>query len=377
VALRDDKSYPFLKLTTNEKFPRLFITRIRKADGARYFGPYTEARLLRQAVTFLKWVFPLRVCKTMPKTACLNLYLKQCLAPCIERVNKKGYDEVVDQLTMFLEGRRPELLKHIEKKMIEASKDKGFEEAARLRDQLKALTQAIVIPKQEEDETGELEALKEILRLKRLPQRIEAFDCSNISGKEAVGSMVTFLNGKPHKSGYRRFKIKTVAGVDDYQMMREIIRRRYQHLIQERKHPPDFIVIDGGKGHLSSAQDELKKLDIHNIPMIGIAKEFEHIYVPGRAAPIKLTPSSYVLHLIQRIRDEAHRFAIEYHKGLRSKLTSVSELDGIRGVGQKRKIALIKHFGSVGGIKGATTSDLMDVKGINESVAERVKEALS
>lgn len=375
VALRDDKNYPLLKLTLNEKFPRLIITRRKIPDGARYFGPFTEARLLRQALAFLRRVFPLRTCRVMPKRVCLNYYLRQCLAPCADKAGDGKYKEIVKGLIMFLEGKRPELIRQLEDAMAKASKEKRFEDAARLRDQMRSLTQAVSAPIRQGAE--QLEALKEILRLKKSPKRIEAFDVSNISGKEAVGSMVVFANGSPYKNGYRKFKIKTVAGIDDYSMMREIVRRRYEKLIEARQALLDLIIIDGGRGHLASAVDELQKLGLRNIPVIAIAKEFEDIFVQGRQEPVKLTPNSSVLHLIQWIRDEAHRFAIGYHKVLRGRLTSTSALDGIKGIGPNKKTALIKHFGSVEGIKRAAVADLLRVRGINRQLAGEVKRTLN
>lgn len=376
VALRDDKNYPLLKLTLNEKFPRLVITRKRRPDGAGYFGPFTEAKLLRQALAFLRRVFPLRTCKTMPKTVCLNYYLRQCLAPCADKVDKERYGEIVNQLVMFLEGRRPELLKELEKRMMKASKEKRYEEAARLRDQIRALTQFIYIPQGKQEAGNQLSAVREILNLKREPKRIEAFDVSNISGKEAVGSMVAFLDGMPYKNGYRKFRIKEAGGIDDYKMMKEIIRRRYHKLIEEKQPLPDLIVIDGGKGHLSGAKEELDRLDLKDVPIMSIAKEFEHIFVPERQEPIKLPVNSSVLYLIQRIRDEAHRFAIGYHKTLRGRLTEISILDDIKGIGPKKKIALIKRFGSIGGIKKADKQDLLKVKGIDKRLADEIKRHL-
>lgn len=373
VALRDDKNYPLLKVTVNEKFPRLLITRLKKNDGALYFGPYTEAKLLRKALAFLRRTFPLRTCKTIPDSLCLNYYLKQCLGPCVDKVDEKKYKEIVGQLIMFLEGKRPELLKQLQEDMIKASKEKRYEEAARLRDQLRSLTQFIVSGVKREGSRDQLQALKEVLGLKKEPRRIEAFDVSSISGKEAVGSMITFLDGRPYKNGYRRFRIREVKGVDDYAMIKEIVRRRYQKLIDEKENPPDLIIIDGGKGHLNSAKEELEKIGLSDLPIMSIAKEFEHIFVPGKEGPIRLPNNSIILYLIQCIRDEAHRFAIGYHKVLRGRVTQESVLDDIRGIGPKRKIALIKHFGSVEGIKLATVADLMQVKGINQMLAKLIK----
>lgn len=372
IALRDDKNYPLLKLTLYEEYPRLLITRIKKNDGAMYFGPYTEAKLLRKALAFLRQAFPLRACKALPKSLCLNFYLKQCLGPCVGGVSENKYKHILNQLIIFLEGGRPELLRQLREEMEKAAKEKRYEEACRLRDQIRSLTQFAAGHKSA-GETDQLTALKEALNLKKEPVIIEAFDASNMSGREAAGSMVTFKNGRPYKNGYRKFRIREVNGIDDYAMIKEIVRRRCQKLIEEKQTPPDLIIIDGGKGHLSSAKEVLEGLGLGDIPVMAIAKEFEHIFIPERQAPIKLPGNSLALYLIQRVRDEAHRFAIGYHKALRAESMEKSALDDIKGIGPKRKEALIKHFGSVEGIKKATKNDLMRVKGMNKYIAEEIK----
>lgn len=319
VALRDDKSYPMLKLTVTEKYPRLFITRQKKEDGSLYYGPYTNAKLLRQALTILRETFPLRTCGKMPKNVCLNYHIKQCLGPCAGKVGNEDYDKIVSELRLFLDGRRTDLVKALTKRMTEASAKEDFETAARLRNRIEALSavREDFVSYRPIDETAEL---KTVLGLKKGLNTIEAFDVSNIMGKAAVGSMIYFYKGRPKKSEYRRFRIKTVEGIDDYAMMRELVRRRYTRLIEEKKPLPDLILIDGGKGHLSAAAGELVKLGMADTPVIGIAKEFEHIYRKDSKEPLVLPRESKALHLVERIRNEAHRFAISYHKRLRSKL---------------------------------------------------------
>lgn len=318
VALRDDKSYPLLKLTVNEKFPRLIMTRERKCPGAVYYGPYTNAKLLREALKILQKLFPLKTCGKMPKKECLQFHIQQCLGPCIGKISLKRYKEMVSELKLFLEGRRGELLKLLSDKMKELSKGGRFEEAMEYRNRIEALS-AVKDNKVSYRPMDELEELRRILDIGARLERIEAFDISNIMGNEACGSLVYFYKGKPDKNEYRRFKIKTVSGADDYSMMREIIRRRYTRSLRERKGLPDLIIIDGGRGHLGVATDELKKLFLNNIPVAAIAKEFERIYTKKRQTPIVLPKESKALHLIERIRDEAHRFAISYHKKLMSK----------------------------------------------------------
>ena len=323
VAFRDDKTYPMLKVT-HEAFPRLVVTRRRKPDGAVYFGPYTEAGLMHEAVRFLRRVFPMRTCHTFPKTPCLEYHLGQCLAPCADYITAATYRRIVDDLIAFLQGERDPLLQDLARRMRQAAHARRFEEAARLRDQIQALS-SVIVAKEKSLAAGPLEQLQAALKLPRLPRRIEAFDISNIFGDFAVGSMVVFTDGKPHKAHYRRFKIQTVQGIDDYRMMREVIRRRYSGSLappplgsgRASALPlPDLILVDGGKGQLAAACEELAALKL-DLPAIGLAKRFEHIFLPGETSPVVLLPTSPVLHLVQHIRDEAHRFAITYHRLLR------------------------------------------------------------
>ena len=318
VALRDDKSYPMLKLTMNERFPRLFVTRQKKADGAAYYGPYSDAKLLRQALIVLKQIFPLRSCGKLPKSLCLNYHIKQCLGPCAGKINDNKYMEVVAELKLFLEGKREELLKLLSLRMAEAARKEDFEEAGLMKNRIEALS-SIKEKAVNYHPAGELEELRSFLDIEGPLDVIEAFDVSNIMGESAVGSMICFYKGRPKKNEYRKFRIKTVSRIDDYSMMRELVRRRYSRLLEEKKNMPDLILIDGGKGHLSVALDELGKLGLANIPAIGIAKEFEHIYKKDSDKPMTLPKESKALHLLERIRDEAHRFAIQYHRKLMSK----------------------------------------------------------
>jgi excinuclease ABC subunit C len=305
--LKDDKRYPLLKLTLNEDFPRLIIARREKSDGAMYFGPYTNVKLLRRALGAMREIFPLRVCRTMPRTncpkqgrgACLNYYLGQCIAPCLDKIDKTKYKNIVGDLILFLRGRKKELFVNLSQRMREAAKSKNFEEAARLRDKIRALSSV-------GKKTNLFSA-----------EKIEGFDVSNVSGKEAVGSMVSFLNKRPDKSNYRRFRIRTVVGVDDYKMMQEVIRRRYTRLLREGGQLPAMIIIDGGKGHVSAARAVLDELHLKNIKLFGIAKNEEKIFSSRGEEKV----SEELKQLIQRVRDEAHRFAQNYHHILRRKKT--------------------------------------------------------
>lgn len=324
VELKDDKSFPFLKLT-NERFPRLIITRKKTDDGSRHFGPYTQVKLLRKALSIMKSIFPLRTCKKMPKQVCLNYHIGQCVGPCVEKVGAKEYQEIVAQLVLFLEGKKTRLLQELEQKMKESAIAQNFEDATIIRNRIAALSEVPGKKMRDYSGWGDVAVkLKRLLRLPRLPLRIEAFDVSNIQGKEATGSMVSFHNGGPDKSNYRKFKIKSVNDIDDYAMIREIVRRRYKRLKEEGGTLPDLVIIDGGKGHLGVAYDELVRLNLSRIPIISIAKQEERIYTRSSKRPLVINKDAQILHFIQRIRDEAHRFALKYHHKLRKKKAGIS-----------------------------------------------------
>jgi excinuclease ABC subunit C len=383
VAFRDDKRYPVLKVT-NEPFPRLMVARRRLGDGAAYFGPYTEAGLMHEAVRFLRRVFPLRTCRTFPKTPCLEYHLGQCLAPCAGYISEPRYRRIVEDLTAFLSGARDRLLRDLARRMGQAARDRRFEEAARLRDQIQALT-SVITAKAKSLAAGPLEQLQAALKLRALPRRIEAFDISNIQGEHAVGSMVVFVEGRPHTAHYRRFRIQTVgisaeggpaSGGDDYAMMREVIRRRYSGSLAAALPLPDLVLVDGGKGQLAAAVEELGALSL-TLPAMGLAKRFEHIFLPGSGEPVVLLPTSPVLHLVQHIRDEAHRFAITYHRGLRGRSISASLLDRVAGVGLARKRALLRRFGSVGAIARASAEELARAAKLPRPLAESLLRELA
>ncbi len=338
VELRDDKSFPLIKIT-QEDFPAVMIVRPRKKGHAEYFGPYTSVGLLRQALKVIRRVFPYRTCKIGKKKkacqkevgraclpvgrACLDFHLGLCPGVCIGKISAQEYQKNIQKIRLILEGRQTQLLDNLYKEMRLASSGKRFEDAAKIRDQIAAVSSLYFAGKAR----GYLEAaanLKESLKLTKAPQRIEAFDISNISGKEAVGSMVSFYKGKPDKNNYRRFKIKSVVGADDYKMLGEVVFRRYRRLKKEGKKIPDLIVIDGGKGQLSAVKKELDLLGVSSA-VIAIAKENEEIFLPQKNEPLKLPFQSAGLQLIQRARDEAHRFALKYHHLLRKKKTLEEE----------------------------------------------------
>jgi len=316
VSLRDDKSFPLVKIT-NEEFPAVCITRRKEPDGSRYFGPYTSAWLLREALKIIRKRFPYRSCRKMPAKACLYYRIGLSPAPCIAKVSKQEYGRTIKKIALILAGKIDTLIKKLLAEMAAKSNQREFEEAAKIRDQINALG-VIAENYAGAPNQGALEDLRRLLGLKTLPERIEAFDISNISGKEACASMVSFYRGLADKNNYRRFRIKTVKAIDDYAMLAEVVRRRYLRLIAEGLPLPDLILIDGGRGHLLTAAREIAHLGLA-IPLASIAKEKEHIYLKERANPIKLTSATAALNLIRRIRDEAHRFAVAYHHILRRK----------------------------------------------------------
>lgn len=332
IELKDDKRYPLVKITVTEPWPRVQMVRQRKEDGSRYFGPYTDAGALRRVLKYLHKTLNVRRCRPQipgPKDQqhCLYYHMGECLAPCIKRVSPMEYQDVVKQVIMLFEGRGDELLKKLRSKMFYMSRHKNYEKAAKIRDLIYDLESVIGTRVRREILKGivynpaeidrEVAALKDLLNLANPPVWIDAFDVSNLFGKDAVGSLIVFRNGLPYKNGYRRFKIKTVTGIDDYAMIKEIMTRRYRRLLDEKDKLPDLILIDGGKGQYTTAKKVLKELGLENIRVIGLAKRFEEVYMPDL---LKLPKDLPALKLLMRVRDEAHRFAVSYHRKLRSKL---------------------------------------------------------
>lgn len=315
VALRDDKSFPYVKIT-DEEFPAVCVTRKVETDSGRYFGPYTNAKLLRQALKVIRKYFPYRSCKKMPKIPCIYYRIGLSPAPCAGKINKAEYAGTIKSISLILEGKSDTLIKKLTKEMHLAARQRKFEEAAALRDKILSLSS---LGTEYHMPQAGLSDLKDLLGLKQLPMRIEGFDVSDIYGKEACASMVSFQDGSPDKDNYRRFRIKAVEGIDDYAMIREAVARRYSRMIKEGLLLPDLILIDGGRWHLESAQRELVKLGL-KIPLVSIAKEEENIYTTARERPLKLSHDTPALNLIRRVRNEAHRFALSYHHVLRRKM---------------------------------------------------------
>ena len=529
ARLKDDKSYPFIKIDLSEDFPLVYMTRRTSDKGARYFGPFASASSVRRTLALLKKLFPYRSCtKTITGTdprPCLDFYIHRCVGPCIGAVDKDQYMEIIDQVVLFLEGKADRVAKAIAIRMRQAAEELEFERAAVLRDQLKAIEKVhegqkvlhltsenvdvvavapslgeawvevffirqgkligrdhFIMAGTEDDQPGgiltafvkqfydanpyvpprilvqhpleeadsiqqwlrqkrggpvavhfpqrgekrklmlmvaenaaegveqlkvrqleggdmhaAMEEIQEALGLPRLPRRIECYDISNIQGTNPVGSMVVFEDGKPKSSHYRRFKIKSVDGIDDYSMMREVLSRRFRRLAGAREGVhgngdaaesrsssggeawetvPDLVLIDGGKGHLSAALQVFLELGTKDIPLASLAKEHEEIFVPEIPEPTVLPRSSQALFLVQRARDEAHRFAITFHRQRRSKRTVSSAMDDIQGIGPKRRRMLLRRFGSVKGIKEAELDDIAAVPGMTVKLAQRLKELL-
>ena len=510
VLLKDDKNYPYLRLTTQEKFPRLEVVRSVKKDKATYFGPYTMVKEVRETIRLIYKIFPLRQSKDKLdgnplRRPCLNHQMGRCLAPCAGLVSIKDYSEVVEDVSLFLKGKNTTLIKNLKTKMDAASHETRYEEAAVIRDkiaavqtvldkqkiistsledqdviaycsekeqtiaqvliirsgkmlgekifQLKSLNEMkeeetlssflkqyyseesllpaeILLPHSIEDidlienwlsekkgkrlrlevpvkgkkknlvrmaeenasfamrmeqDKGEvgtrsLEELQTALGLKHFPKIIEGFDLSNIFGSHAVGSMVVFENAFAEKSKYRRYKIETVKGINDYAMLREVMTRRYIRLIKENSSLPNLILVDGGKGHLNAAYDVLYGLDLMDrVDLACIAKgkfrnnlATDEVYLPYKKTPVLFSDNSPSRFLMQRIRDEAHRFAITYHRRLRSKSTMESPLELIPGIGKKRRLMLLKQFGSFENILKASLEELMALQGITKSLAEKI-----
>jgi excinuclease ABC subunit C len=471
VSFRDDKRFLLLKVNFNDPIPRFTLTRIKQDDGARYFGPFPNGGALRSTLALVRRQFHLRGCRPLTPTErdyrhCLYAHLKYCTAPCIANVTRDQYLEQVKAACDFLAGQCAEMEEQLEGEMRKAAGNQEYEKAAELRDLITNLKHTTKKVNRFEripyslplaiDPEKDLVELAEVLGLPALPMRIEGFDISNISGTFAVASMVRFKNGRPDRANYRRFKIKTVIGQDDFAGMAEVVRRRYTRLLNEskvgrdgvspsqnknsgknnlgtatcrpsqgdeggeaipqalqelvddvsaaakrkgrmnsqadasaaqvRKHCapgeipnrittnlPDLILIDGGKGQLGMAVAELKKLGLEKIPVIGLAKEFEEIYQPGQSAPLRLSHDSGALKLLQRVRDESHRFANTYNAQLRLKRISESILDEFPNIGDRRKAALLKKFGSVQRIRVATVEQIAEVPGFGGKAAAELK----
>jgi excinuclease ABC subunit C len=395
VSFRDDKRFLLLKVNLNDPIPRFTLTRFKQEDGARYFGPFAHSSALRSTLAIMRKKFNLRGCRPLTPAEqdykhCLYANLKFCTAPCIGNVTREEYLQQVLAACDFLEGQSGEMETQLEAEMKRAAAALYFEKAAELRDALDALRRTTGKTKQFHrlpytlplalDPAKDLAELARALDLPTMPARIEGFDVSNISGTFAVASMVSFWNGRPDRSNYRRFKMKTVTGQDDFACMAETVQRRYARLLKEaaadgarKPNLPDLILIDGGKGQLNVAREIMERLGIAHVPVIGLAKEFEEIYRPGESEPLRLSHDSGALKLLQRVRDESHRFANTYNAQLRLKKISESLLDEFPGIGEQRKAALLKKFGSVQRLRRATVEEIATIPGFGGKAAAELK----
>ena len=462
VSFRDDKRFLLLKINLNDPIPRFTLTRLKQEDGARYFGPFPNSSALRSTLALVRRQYHLRGCRPLTPNErdyrhCLYAHLKYCTAPCIGNVTREQYQEQVEAACAFLEGQCAEMREQLSAEMQKAAAAQEYEKAAELRDLIHDLERTTKKVNRFErvpyslplaiDPIKDLAELAEVLGLPAPPERIDGFDISNISGTFKVASLVSFRHGRPDRSNYRRFRIKTVEGQDDFASIAEVVRRRYSRVVREQQcgvrnaecgtrpsveprsiersegepvpqelqrvvddvsaahhgrgargvnsdaaaadvrsrqaagvrpgkapaHMPDLILIDGGKGQLNAACAELKKLGLERIPVIGLAKEFEEIYRPGEQNPLRLPAESAALKLLQRVRDESHRLANTYNAQLRLRRISESILDEFPSIGERRKAALLRRFGSVQRIRMATVEQIAEIPGFGGKAAAELK----
>ncbi|KAB2660873.1 MAG: excinuclease ABC subunit UvrC [Verrucomicrobia bacterium] len=407
IDLRDDKNFLLLKINLNDPIPRFTLTRLRKEDGALYFGPFVHSSALRSTLAMARKKFFLRGCRAHTPGEedykhCLYGNLKHCTAPCISNVTQEDYLQQVRAAVEFMQGQTGELERQLEAEMKKASAALYFEKAAQMRDAIEDLRRTRPTTNKFKripyslplsmDPERDLQELADALHLKGPPERIEGFDISNIGGTFVVASLVSFRRGRPDRSNYRRFKMKGVTGQNDFASMAETVRRRYTRLLrenqsvpsmaEERKDAPvvklpDLILIDGGKGQLGAAHEELKALGLGHIPIIGLAKENEEIYQPGVNEPLLLSHDRGALKLLQRVRDESHRFANTFNAQLRLKKISESILDDFPGIGDRRKAALLKKFGSIQRLRMATVEQIGEISGFGGKSAQDLKTFLN
>ena len=413
VSFRDDKRFLLVKIDTSDDWPRFRLTRFKKNDSARYFGPYPDAGALRQTLNLMRKKFGVL---TFGRGAPTDRELKSSTYQVpvrLSEISAAQYRERVAQACEFLEGRSREMIATLEEEMRRAAQKMDFEKAAELRNMIEDVRETTKAVRRfmrgnlpsAIDPMADVQELANALQLPRAPRVMECFDISNISTTHIVASMVSFRNGVPDKDNYRRYRVRTVEGQDDFASMAEVIRRRYSRILLEardanrdaaefsRETPsetilrpstinhqqsttfirlPDLIIVDGGKGQLSAACRELQRLGLHDFPIIGLAKEHEEIYRPRRALPLQLSMDSGALRLLQRIRDEAHRFANAYHQLLMKKRIGESILDDCPGVSQNRKSLLLRKFGSVNRLRKATMQEIASTEGIGRKLAEDV-----
>ena len=391
VLLRDDKRHLLIKIDLSERFPRPKPARLRKDDSCLYFGPFPHGAALRQTLDFLIRHYALRSCGFHDPgeeeyTHCLAAKIRDCCCPCIGKVTEAEYRERLDRLIDLLNGNVSGMLELLRGKMQEHAEKRNFEKAALFRDISKNVESLYgsktrtfsnaSIP-QTAGGPEAVEDLRSALKLKTPPRVMICFDISNISGTLAVASMVCFRDGRPYKQGYRRFRIRTVTGANDFAMMREAVSRHFFRLLEGKQALPDLMIVDGGKGQLSSAIDALLKLNCPPFPVIGLAKRNEEVFIPGRSEPILIGRDRPALKLLQAIRDESHRFAVTYHRALRLRTIQNSILDEIPNIGGARKRMLLEAFGSVHRLRKASPETICaKVEGIGPETAQVIHDYL-
>lgn len=379
ILLKDDKRFLLVKVDLREEYPRFKFARLRKDDGARYFGPFVHAVAVRQALQWTRKKYGVLIQGTgAPKTKDLK-YSSYLVPVPLKDLSREEYLRRVELACDFLDGRNQEAAAELEEQMRDAARQHQFEKAAELRDVLHSLRELTRAARDRKfarnlrpqvDIAAEMAELQRVLGLPATLRHIEGFDIANISGTLGVASTVCFQDGKPHKAHYRHYRIRTVTGSDDFASMAEVVDRRYRRVLAEGGGLPDLVMVDGGIGQLNAALTALAALNLTALPVIGLAKQFEEIYQPGRPEPLRLDRSSPALHLIQRLRDEAHRFANAYHQKLRQQRLQESVLDEFAGLGETKKLALLQRFGSLARLRRATATELAEVPGLGQKMAE-------
>jgi excinuclease ABC subunit C len=374
ILMRDDKRYLLLKLDMSEKFPTLRCARFKAGDNARYFGPFPHGTALKSTLEYLLQRFKLRACKDENPDEesckrCLKRIMKDCSAPCRGNISEEEYGKLLNSALEVLNGHISDLEEELETKMRSFAAEQKFEQAARYREILQNL-RAVFSRKNRSFENPELpgvptgisavRALQAALKLPKPPRLIFGFDISNTFGTLAVSGMVVFRDGRPERSSYRTFNIKTVEGIDDFSMIAEAVRRQFSRLLQEGGELCDLLLIDGGKGQLGAAVKVLYELNCPVIPVLGLAEKNEEIFIPGRSEPIILSRHDPALRLLQSVRDETHRYSITRHRRRRDKLLAASVLDEIPGIGDKRRTLILKTFGSVAALKKLTPEEIRE-----------------
>ncbi|MAB59520.1 MAG: excinuclease ABC subunit C [Verrucomicrobiales bacterium] len=420
VVFRDDKRFLMLKINLSDSLPKFQLVRVRKDDGAKYYGPFPHSGALRFTYDWLNKNFGLRTCRAkLPGKSqykhCNDDVIRNCSAPCVQKVDADEYKIQVDKACQFLEGDWKERVSEFEGLMKRASQNSDYEGAANYRDMIFSLRKTLEpsrkftrgrgMPSPNIDPLSDINELKEFLGMSCVPRIMECFDISNISSTHIVASMVRFENGVPDNANYRRYRIKGVKKQNDFTSMAEVVRRRYSGILLDVKKSsgdildynqeapiealkrigkkahsvklPDLVVVDGGKGQLSSALNELRRLGIEELPIIGLAKKNEEVFMPGNSFPLQIPHETGALKLLQRIRDEAHRFANGYHQLLMKRRIEESILDECPGVNEHRKKILLKEFGSVARLRRAKIEKIAEIKGISPQNARHIKEYLN